>query len=46
MIVWLPQAQVAFAGDIVYVDRLLAVLPLSFDAGFSQIRSMLLTCSD
>ncbi|MBL8329274.1 MAG: MBL fold metallo-hydrolase [Rubrivivax sp.] len=29
MLVWLPQAQVAFAGDIVYVDRLLAVLPVS-----------------
>jgi glyoxylase-like metal-dependent hydrolase (beta-lactamase superfamily II) len=29
MMVWLPQAQVAFAGDIVYVDRLLAVLPAS-----------------
>ena len=29
MIVWLPQAQVAFAGDIVYVDRLLAVIPVS-----------------
>lgn len=29
MIVWLPRAQVAFAGDIVYVDRLLAVLPVS-----------------
>lgn len=29
MIVWLPQTQVAFAGDIVYVDRLLAVLPVS-----------------
>lgn len=29
MIVWLPQAQVAFAGDIAYVDRLLAVLPVS-----------------
>jgi glyoxylase-like metal-dependent hydrolase (beta-lactamase superfamily II) len=27
--VWLPHAQVAFAGDIVYVDRLLAVLPVS-----------------
>lgn len=27
--VWLPQAQVAFAGDIVYVDRLLGVLPVS-----------------
>lgn len=29
MMVWLPHAQVAFAGDIVYVDRLLAVLPVS-----------------
>ncbi len=29
MMVWLPQVQVAFAGDIVYVDRLLAVLPVS-----------------
>lgn len=29
MIVWLPQAKVVFAGDIVYVDRLLAVLPIS-----------------
>lgn len=29
MMVWLPQSQVVFAGDIVYVDRLLAVLPVS-----------------
>ena len=29
MEVWLPQAQLAFAGDIVYVDRLPAVLPVS-----------------
>ena len=29
MMVWLPQAQVVFAGDVVYVDRLLAVLPVS-----------------
>lgn len=29
MVVWLPQTQVAFAGDIVDVDRLLAVLPVS-----------------
>ncbi len=29
LMVWLPQTQVAFAGDIVYVDRLLAVLPVS-----------------
>lgn len=29
MMVWLPQAKVVFAGDVVYVDRLLAVLPVS-----------------
>jgi glyoxylase-like metal-dependent hydrolase (beta-lactamase superfamily II) len=29
MMVWLPQSQVVFAGDIVCVDRLLAVLPVS-----------------
>lgn len=29
LMVWLPQAQVAFSGDIVYVDRLLAVIPVS-----------------
>jgi glyoxylase-like metal-dependent hydrolase (beta-lactamase superfamily II) len=28
-IVWLPQRRIAFAGDIVYVDRLLGVLPMS-----------------
>lgn len=29
MMVWLPQAKVLFAGDIVYVDRMLAVIPVS-----------------
>ena len=29
MLVWLPRLQVLFAGDIVYVDRMLAVLPIS-----------------
>ena len=29
MMVWLPASRVLFAGDIVYVDRLLAVLPVS-----------------
>jgi glyoxylase-like metal-dependent hydrolase (beta-lactamase superfamily II) len=29
MTVWLPQAQVAFAGDVVYGDRLLPVLPVN-----------------
>jgi glyoxylase-like metal-dependent hydrolase (beta-lactamase superfamily II) len=28
-IVWLPQRRIAFAGDIVYVDRLLGVMPMS-----------------
>jgi glyoxylase-like metal-dependent hydrolase (beta-lactamase superfamily II) len=27
--VWLPQRQVLFAGDVVYVDRMLGVLPVS-----------------
>jgi len=29
MLVWLPQKQVIFTGDIVYVDRLLGVIPVS-----------------
>ena len=29
MLVWLPRQQVLFAGDVVYVDRMLAVLPVS-----------------
>lgn len=29
MLVWLPQARVLFSGDVVYVDRLLGVLPMS-----------------
>lgn len=29
LMVWLPHVQVAFSGDIVYVDRLLSVLPVS-----------------
>ena len=29
LMVWLPHVQVAFSGDIVYVDRMLAVLPVS-----------------
>ncbi|MCE5181684.1 MAG: MBL fold metallo-hydrolase [Betaproteobacteria bacterium] len=28
-VVWLPQSQVLFSGDLVYVDRLLGVLPFS-----------------
>ena len=29
MLVWLPQTQVAFSGDIVYVDRVLGLHPVS-----------------
>ena len=29
LVVWLPQRSVAFTGDIVYTERLLAVLPMS-----------------
>lgn len=29
MVVWLPQSRVLFAGDTVYVDRLLAIIPVS-----------------
>ena len=29
MLVWLPQKEVLFTGDIVYVDRLLGVIPVS-----------------
>jgi glyoxylase-like metal-dependent hydrolase (beta-lactamase superfamily II) len=29
MIVWLPEQRVLFSGDVVYVDRLLGVLPMS-----------------
>lgn len=29
MLVWLPQQRVAFSGDVVYVDRLLGVIPVS-----------------
>ena len=29
LMVWLPQKQVLFTGDVVYVDRLLGVLPVS-----------------
>lgn len=29
MLVWLPQQRVLFSGDVVYVDRLLGVLPVS-----------------
>jgi glyoxylase-like metal-dependent hydrolase (beta-lactamase superfamily II) len=34
LLVWLPQQQVLFAGDLVYVDRLLGVLPVSSTAAW------------
>lgn len=33
---WIPDASVAFAGDIVYTERLLAVLPISDTAGWIE----------
>ncbi len=32
--VWVPKHQVVFAGDIVYVDRLLSLIPVSHSAGW------------
>ena len=29
MMVWLPQKNVLFSGDVVYVDRMLGVIPVS-----------------
>ncbi len=40
MLVWLPQQRVVFAGDVVYVDRLLGVLP------FSQTKPWLATFAE
>jgi len=40
MLVWLPQKQVLFSGDVVYVDRLLGVLP------FSQTKPWLATFAE
>ena len=44
MIVWLPQKSVLFAGDVVYVDRLLGVVPVSntkaWLATFAQIERL------
>ena len=34
--VWLPQQQILFAGDIVYTERLLAVLPIGNSANWVQ----------
>lgn len=29
MVIWLPQSRVLFSGDVIYVDRLLGVIPVS-----------------
>jgi len=34
LIVWLPSSGVLFSGDIIYVDRMLAVIPISSTAGW------------
>lgn len=44
MLVWLPKQRVVFTGDVVYVDRLLGVLPFSqtkpWLATFAEIESL------
>lgn len=34
MIVWLPKARIVFAGDVVFLDRLLGILPFSSSSGW------------
>jgi len=36
LVVWLPQQRILFAGDIVYTERLLAVIPISNSANWVQ----------
>jgi glyoxylase-like metal-dependent hydrolase (beta-lactamase superfamily II) len=36
LVVWLPSAGVLFSGDIIYVDRMLAVIPISSTAGWIE----------
>lgn len=36
LVVWLPQQKVMFAGDIVYTERMLAVIPISNATGWVQ----------
>ena len=36
LVVWLPQQKILFAGDIVYTERLLAVLPIGNSANWVQ----------
>jgi glyoxylase-like metal-dependent hydrolase (beta-lactamase superfamily II) len=44
IVVWLPRQRVLFAGDIVYVDRMLAILPISktkaWLASFEAVESL------
>ncbi len=35
-VVWLPQQRVAFAGDVVFAERLLGILPVSSSAGWIE----------
>ncbi|AXS40115.1 MBL fold metallo-hydrolase [Breoghania sp. L-A4] len=36
MLVWLPQSRVVFAGDVVFLDRLLGILPVSSSSGWLE----------
>lgn len=48
MLVWLPQQRVLFSGDVVYVDRLLGVIPVSntsaWLATFAEIERLSPAC--
>lgn len=36
IVVWLPRQKVVFAGDIVYTERMLAIIPISHTGGWLQ----------
>ena len=36
IVVWLPQQKILFAGDIVYTERMLAIIPISHTGGWVQ----------
>ncbi len=36
IVVWLPRQKIAFAGDIVYIERMLVVLPISHSGSWIQ----------
>lgn len=41
MVVWLPQKNVMFTGDVVYVDRVLGLIPVSLTRTWLQSFAMI-----